>query len=164
MDDIIDLLVTEHRALERLFADVETTSDRVLRREVLEAAIATPKEHAAKEERYLYPVTRTQVPCGDVLADHELREHADAGRMIDRIHDLEDTDPEFDPLVTSLMTTVRHHVQEEESEIFPRLRNACPEETRRELCEQAGQQSGINTELRRQSGINTELRQQVAST
>lgn len=132
MDDIIDMLVTEHRALEGLFADVETTSDRALRREVLEAAIASLKEHAAKEEQFLYPVTR-ELPAGDALADHELQEHADADRMIDRIKGLEDTHPDFDPLVSTMMTDVRHHVQEEETEIFPRLRNACPPETLMEL-------------------------------
>ena len=138
MDDIIDMLVTEHRTLEGLFADVETTSDRALRREVLDTAIASLKAHAAKEERFLYPVTRAQVPSGDALADHELREHADADLIIDRIRSLEDTDPEFDPLVTAMMTDVRRHVQEEETEIFPRLRSACPAETLRELGQKAG--------------------------
>jgi hemerythrin-like domain-containing protein len=138
MDDIIDVLVSEHRTLEGLLADVETTSDRTLRLEVLEVAIASLKEHAAKEERFLYPVTRAQVPSGDALADHELREHADADRIIDRIRGLEDTDPEFDPLVTAMMTDVRRHVQEEETEIFPRLRSACPAETLRELGQKAG--------------------------
>jgi len=138
MDDIIDVLVSEHRTLEGLLADVETTSDRTLRLEVLEVAIASLKEHAAKEERFLYPVTRAQVPSGDALADHELREHADADRILDRIRGLEDTDPEFDPLVTAMMTDVRRHVQEEETEIFPRLRSACPAETLRELGQKAG--------------------------
>jgi hemerythrin superfamily protein len=137
MDDIIDMLVTEHRALEGLFADVETTSDRALRREVLEVAIASLREHATKEERFLYPVTRARVPSGDDLADHELREHADVDRIIDRIMGLEDTDPEFDPLVTTMMTDLRRHVQEEETEIFPRLRSACPVETLRELGQKA---------------------------
>jgi iron-sulfur cluster repair protein YtfE (RIC family) len=137
MDDIIDLLVTEHRALEGLLADVETTSDRALRREVLDAAIASLKEHTAKEKQFLHPVTRARVPSGDVLVDHELREHADADRIIERIRGLADTDPEFDPLVSTMMNDVRHHVQEEETEIFPRLRTACPAETLRELGEKA---------------------------
>ena len=137
MDDIIDMLVTEHRVLEGLFADVETTSDRTVRREVLEAAIAELKRHAATEERYLYPMTREQLPAGDDIADHELREHADADRIIDRLATLDDADPTYDPLVSTMMTDIRRHVQEEETEIFPRLRGACPPETLRELAEKA---------------------------
>lgn len=137
MDDIIDLLVTEHRVLEGLLADVETTSDRGLRREVLAAAIEELKRHSRTEERYLYPMTREQLPAGDAIAEHELREHADAEKICDRLSRLDDTDPAYDPLVTTMMTEVRHHVQEEETEIFPRLRSACPPETLRDLAEQA---------------------------
>ena len=137
MDDIIDMLVVEHRVLEGLMADLETTRDLALWREVLETAIASLKNHAAREERFLHPLTRARVPSGDALADHELREHADADRIIDRIKSLEHTDPELDPLVTTMMTDLRRHVQEEETEIFPRLRSACPPETLRELAERA---------------------------
>jgi hemerythrin superfamily protein len=131
--DIVDVLTAEHRAVESLFADVETTSDRRLRRETLEAALTELRRHSAMEERFLYPATREHLASGEVLAAHELREHAAADEKINRLAGLDDTDPEFEPLVTSLFTDIRDHVTEEETELFPRLRAACDPETLRRL-------------------------------
>lgn len=134
--DLIDVLTGEHRVLEGLFADVEVTTDRALRREALDAAIDQVRRHAANEEQFLYPATRAHLPAGDALADHELREHADADQLCTRLADLDDRDPAFDPLVSTMMTDVRDHVQEAEIELFPRLRDACSPETLRELGQQ----------------------------
>jgi hemerythrin superfamily protein len=130
--DLVDVLTSEHRTVEGLFADIETTSDRALRRDALDAAIAALKRHSDLEERYLHPTTRERLEAGEVLAAHEEREHADAQALIERIGDLPDNDPELDPLLSTLMSDVRYHVQEEETELFPRLRAACqPGELRR---------------------------------
>jgi hemerythrin superfamily protein len=131
--DLVDVLTAEHRAVERLFADVETTSDRRLRRKTLAAALAELRRHSAMEERFLYPATREHVPSGEVLAAHELREHAEADAKMRRLARLDDSDPEYDPLVSSLFTDIRDHVTEEETELFPRLRAACDRETLRRL-------------------------------
>ena len=133
MKDLVDVLIAEHRAVESLLADVETTSDRQLRRETLAAAIAELKRLSALEERFLHPATREHLDAGEVLAAYESREHAEAGEKMARLADLDDTDPEYEPLVSSLFFGVRDHVNEEETELFPRLRAACDPETLRRL-------------------------------
>jgi hemerythrin superfamily protein len=140
--DLVDRLVAEHRTVEGLFADIETTADRQLRREALDAVIAALKRHSATEERYLYPATREHLPAGEDIAGHQLRDHAEAAERMDRITRLDETDPEFEPLIATFMTDIRDHVQEEETEIFPRLRAACDPETLRQLGNDAGGLSG----------------------
>ena len=131
--DLLDVLVAEHRTVERLFADFETTADRLRRRDMLLAMLAELQRHGATEERYLYPVTRQYLPAGVDLAGHELRELAEADELAERVRRLDDADPEFEPLVDALMAGIRHHVQEQETELFPRLRAACIPETLRQL-------------------------------
>jgi hemerythrin superfamily protein len=127
--DLVDVLIAEHRSVEGLFADVEITSDRALRRERLFAAIAAFKRHSDHEERFLYPATRDHLPAGVAFAEYEMREHAEADAKMDRIAQLPETDPDYEPLVSALLTEVREHVQEEETELFPRLRAACDPDT-----------------------------------
>lgn len=131
--DLVDVLTAEHRAVERLFADVETTADRQLRRETLAAVLAELRRHLAMEARFLYPATREHLAAGEVLAAHEQREHDEADAKMRRLAGLDDSDPEFELLVTSLFTDIRDHVTEEEIELFPRLRAACDPETLRRL-------------------------------
>jgi hemerythrin superfamily protein len=127
--DLVDVLIAEHRSVEGLFADVETTSDRAVRREALFAAIAELKRHCAHEERFLYPATREHLPAGEALAEYGMSEHAHVDEKIERIAGLAETDPDYEPLISALFTDVRDHVQEEETELFPRLRAACDPDT-----------------------------------
>lgn len=132
--DLIDVLVAEHRVVEQLFAEIETTTDDPRRRrDIVDVVIAELTRHSAAEERYLYPTTREHLSAGEDLAKHELAEHAEAAELISRIKPLDATDPDLDPLITRLMADMRHHVQEEETELFPRLRQACSRESLRRL-------------------------------
>jgi hypothetical protein len=131
--DLLDVLTAEHRTVERLFADFETTADRIRRRAMLIAMLAELQRHGATEERYLYPATRQYLPAGVDLAGHELRELAEADALAERVRRLDVADPQFEPLVDELMAGIRHHVQEQETELFPRLRAACVPETLRQL-------------------------------
>src|SRR5689334_24555756 len=117
--DLVDVLTAEHRAVESLFADVETTSDRALRQQTMAAVLAELQRHSAMEERYLYPATREHLAAGDALATHEQREHAEAVAKMNRLAGLDASDPEYEPLLNALFTDIRDHVHEEETELFP---------------------------------------------
>jgi len=58
---------------------------------------------------------------GDKLADEELAEHAEAEQTIKRLEETEFSDPAFATLLGQLMQEIRHHVQEEEQQLFPQL-------------------------------------------
>ncbi|WP_405427917.1 hypothetical protein [Micromonospora sp. NBC_00617] len=51
------------------------------------------------------------------------------------LESVDPSDPRFDELLAHLTSTIRHHVQDEENDLFPRLRAAA---AREELVELAG--------------------------
>jgi len=127
--DLLDLLVMDHRRIESLLAEVETLHEPDARHRALDEVLAAVARHAVVERDHLYPVLRDSLPAGPVLADHEAGEHADTDRLLLRLDRLDEHGAEHAALLAELMTTVRLHVQEQETELFPRLRQACaPEE------------------------------------
>jgi hemerythrin superfamily protein len=124
--DLIDILVTDHREVETIFAELETgAGDPDHRKRLADVVIAELVRHSVAEEMYLYPTAKRVLPDGEQLSEHEIGEHAEAEKLMSRIDGLAATDPEFDAAVTRLIEAIRHHVHEEESDLFPRLRQAC---------------------------------------
>jgi hypothetical protein len=113
--DLVNLLVAEHRRLESLFADLETARSPAARRTALDAAITMLAAHTETEERLLHEHLPAQ------LADYEAAEHQRIDDLVARLTALNDVDPEFGLLLAALLEAVREHVQEEETELFPRL-------------------------------------------
>lgn len=113
--DLVDLLVAEHRRLESLFADIETARSPAARRVALDAAITMLAAHTATEERLLH----AHLPAE--LAEYEAAEHRRVDDLVARLTELNDVDPAFRLLLAALLEAVREHVQEEETELFPRL-------------------------------------------
>ncbi|MDQ3886340.1 MAG: hemerythrin domain-containing protein [Actinomycetota bacterium] len=127
-NDVVTTLIDDHRAVERVFQELESREDNPQqRRELADHVIAELVRHSVAEEQYLYPAVRKALQDGDQLADHEISEHAEAERTMKDLDGMDPTDPRFDELLGKLMSEVRHHVQDEESDLFPRLREACAE-------------------------------------
>jgi len=131
--DLVDAIVADHREVEAVFAEIEESSDPRLRRELVEHVIAELVRHSVAEEQYLYPTARKVLPDGDEIADHELAEHAEAEELMKALENTDATEPRFDELVRELIQDVRHHLEEEESDLLLRLRAACDAEELREL-------------------------------
>lgn len=126
--DVVSVLTEDHRAVERVFGELESRQgDPRHRREMADHVIAELVRHSVAEEQYLYPAVRKALPGGDELADHEISEHGEAERTMKDLDGVDPTDPRFDELLGKLMSEIRHHVEEEESSLFPRLREACNE-------------------------------------
>lgn len=118
MTDLIEVLVTDHRRVETLFAELESgNAGPDQRRDLLDVIVAELMGHAVAEELYLYPTVRELLPDGDQIAERGLRQHADAERTMDA---LDAADP------GALIAAVRTHIEEQERDLFPRLRQVCP--------------------------------------
>lgn len=127
--DLIDVLVTDHREVETMFAELETgAGDPDHRKRLVDVAIAELVRHSVAEEMYLYPTAKRALPDGGPLSEQEIAEHAEAEKLMNRLDGLDATDPEFDPAVARLIEAIRHHVDEEERDLFPRLRQACTQD------------------------------------
>lgn len=133
MTDAITLLTGDHRTVEALFQQAETApspSSEVVDRIVKELSV-----HDAIEREYLYPAVRDRVPSGSGLADHSIEEHNEVAQTLLAIDKADNGSGEQKQLLARLVTAVRAHVEEEETRLFPALRDAM---TPRELEELGG--------------------------
>ena len=135
--DVITVLTEDHRAVEQVFQELESGSGSPEhRRDLTDHVIAELVRHSVAEEHYLYPATRKALSDGDQIADHELSEHTEAERIMKELDGLDPNDARFNELLGELINAVRHHVKDEEEDLFPRLREACSETELTELGEQ----------------------------
>lgn len=132
--DVIDELSTDHREVEELFGRIEALppGDR-RRKEFADQAVIELVRHAVAEEQYLYPAVREFLPDGDEVADKELEDHSAAERTMKKMEGRDADDPEFDRLVAELMLEIRSHINDEERNLFPRLRQAATQEQLNDL-------------------------------
>lgn len=127
--NLIDVITSDHRAVEQVFSELEDkTVDPRRRRELTDHVITELVRHSVAEEQYMYPAARKRLPNGDEVADHEIEEHSEAELLMKQLEDLEATDPKFDELLGKLMEAIRHHVEDEENDLLPKLREACSED------------------------------------
>lgn len=63
------------------------------------------------------------------FADHEIEEHAEVEELLKQFEDVDAADPRFDELLGQMTENVRHHVEDEENDLPPKLRSACSEES-----------------------------------
>jgi hemerythrin superfamily protein len=128
MTDVTRLIETDHREVEGLFAQFKKDGSKSAALEICKELEA----HADAEERVFYPVVRDDVPGGTKLASEGEEEHGEARHLIGRIKNTENESHLAD-LVNQLEQAVSHHVEEEESEMLPKTREALDPQRLEEL-------------------------------
>jgi len=126
--DAISLLTNDHAEVNELFeqykALAEDAGSMTTEKQTLAEEICTMLTvHAAIEEEIFYPAVREALDDSKLLDEAEV-EHQAAKDLIDQIQDSDPGDPLYDARVNVLGEYVNHHVQEEEGELFPQVRDA----------------------------------------
>ncbi len=123
--DAITLLKNDHKTVEDLFRRFEQAGERayVEKRRLVDRMIEELARHAAIEEQLFYPTTRATVPSTHDIALESIEEHHIVKWELQELKDMDPHDERFDAKVAVLMENVRHHVEEEESEYFPKVRD-----------------------------------------
>jgi len=124
--DAITLLKDDHQTVEALFKRFEQAGDRahVQKRQIVDRIIEELSVHAAIEEQVFYPVARTIVPDTEDIALESLEEHHIVKWLLSELVGMDPAHERFDAKVTVLIENVRHHVEEEETDFFPKVRKA----------------------------------------
>lgn len=132
--DAIALLKADHAEVEKLFKRFEDLGPRAkkTKADVAKKVIADLSQHAVVEEQHLYPALRERMPDDEDLVLEALEEHHVAKWLLSELDALTPDDERFDAKFMVLAENVRHHVKEEEGEMFPKMRQAF---TRSELDE-----------------------------
>ena len=126
--DAISLLTNDHAEVNELFeqykALAEDEGSMTTEKQTLAEEICTMLTvHAAIEEEIFYPAVRDALDDTKLLDEAEV-EHQAAKDLIEQIQDSDPGDPLYDARVNVLGEYVNHHVQEEEGELFPQVRDA----------------------------------------
>ncbi len=131
--DVIELLKQDHAEVNELFrryqlASRTETTDDLVRQVVRELSV-----HAAIEEQFVYPLLRFRVADGRAMADESIAEHHEVKELLSRIEGSAPGSSARADLMAELIEAVRAHVEDEEGEVFPRLRENTDETLRRSL-------------------------------
>jgi hemerythrin superfamily protein/carbon monoxide dehydrogenase subunit G len=131
-EDVVDILSSDHREFQALIQEIRTAPDAATRSDLRDALVSGLVRHAVGEEMYVYPAIKQYVPDGEAAVEHDIAEHKELERTMKELEAVEPTDPQFDTLLGRLESILLDHVQDEESEQFPKLRVAI---TREQLVE-----------------------------
>jgi hemerythrin superfamily protein len=86
-----------------------------------------------------YPAVRAEVPDTGSEVLESVEEHHVVAWLLSELQHLDPGDETFDAKVTVLIENVTHHVEEEESELFPAVRTVLGRNRLVELGEQMSQ-------------------------
>jgi len=123
--DAITMLKDDHRTVEGLFKRFEKSGDRAFtgKRALVDRMIEALSQHAAIEEQVFYPAMRATVPGVDDVVLESIEEHHIVKWVLSELEHMDPHTESFDAKVTVLIENVRHHVKEEESDFFPKVRS-----------------------------------------
>jgi hemerythrin superfamily protein len=123
--DAIVLLKADHKAVKRLFREFEKAGDEATKQkgDIVRRIIEELTVHTYLENEIMYPEVRKLLPEleDDVLESYE--EHHVADVLCMELWSMDAADERFDAKTTVLIEVVEHHIEEEEDEWFPQVRD-----------------------------------------
>jgi hemerythrin superfamily protein len=122
----ITLLRADHKTVKALFKQFEQLGENAKseKKRIVERIIKELAVHAAIEEQVLYPAARKAVPDGEENVLEALEEHHIVKWTLSELEKMSPDAERFDAKVSVLIENVRHHIEEEEGELFPKIREA----------------------------------------
>ncbi len=121
----LDLLKADHSEVMKLFSEFEkmTEEDEDNKRDLVEKACLQLAIHAQIEEELFYPALRDVIDDQDLLDEAQV-EHDMARQLIEELQSMSPGEDLYDAKFTVLGEYVKHHVEEEQNEIFPKAKKA----------------------------------------
>jgi hemerythrin-like domain-containing protein len=117
--DPTKLLEADHRTVEALFDKIENANGDA-RTALIDELADSLRGHMELEEQVLYPAM--QPVTGDESVQEANTEHELARKTLAEMLNLAPDKPGFGAALESVKAGIEHHVEEEEGEIFPKLR------------------------------------------
>jgi hemerythrin superfamily protein len=119
--DAIALLRADHQLVQELFDKFEKTRAEDRKAALAEQICQELTVHAQIEEEIFYPAAREAIRDEDLIHEATV-EHQSAKDLIAQIEASDPSDELFDAKVKVLGEYVKHHVKEEQNELFPQVR------------------------------------------
>ena len=124
-EDAITLLKRDHDEVEELFDEffrAQESGERAEQTRVALEVCALLTVHAQIEEELFYPRAARNADDARDLVREATVEHSTVKDLVARLQAMRPEDEMFDATFQVLSEYVKHHVKEEEGELFPRVR------------------------------------------
>jgi hemerythrin superfamily protein len=121
--DALALLTADHELVQDLFDKFQTSRTDKQKADLAEQICTELTIHAQIEEEIFYPAVREAIDDEGLMDEADI-EHASAKDLIAQIEASDPGEDHFGAKVTVLGEYIKHHVQEEQSEMFPKIRKA----------------------------------------
>ena len=133
--DAIVMLKQDHKEMRRAFAEFEKLGDGAekAKGKVVDRIIEQLTVHTYLENEVMYPRVRELLPDleDDILESYE--EHHVADVLVSELYAMKPSDERFTAKTMVLIESVRHHMEEEEDEWFPQVREGLGRKQLQEL-------------------------------
>lgn len=122
--DVTKILEHDHDEVEQLFDKIEKAEGDD-RRPLIDQLTTSLRAHMELEESVVYPAMEPVTGAEEV--QEGVTEHALARENLEAMLALAPDEPGFGAALEAVKAGVLHHVEEEEGEVFPKLRKEGPE-------------------------------------
>jgi hemerythrin-like domain-containing protein len=117
--DAIAMLKADHQRVRDLFSQYEASSNRATKRTLAQQVFMELETHAQLEENIFYPAMNEGTDEGPDLVKESVQDHETVHQLIQELQGMAHDTDAFDAKFQELIRNVEHHVEEEESEMFP---------------------------------------------
>jgi hemerythrin superfamily protein len=121
--DAIALLKADHDTVSKLFDQYEKTRSDDRKKALADKICTELTVHAQIEEEIFYPEVKTALKDKELVPEARV-EHASLKDLIAQIEGVEPDGEMFDAKVKVLSEYVKHHVKEEQNEMFPKVKKS----------------------------------------
>lgn len=123
-DDALDYIKADHDGFRDMLNRYEEidVEEHDAKKELVDELIGKVVAHSAMEEDAFYPFIMEQVPETEDDIREEIEEHHVVELIMAELKAMDPTDDQFDAKVEVFAENLIHHLEEEEDELFPRLR------------------------------------------
>lgn len=126
--DVVALIMSDHRALEKVFDKLEKVEkdekDELI--QLLQQVRALLIPHSKAEEQIVYPAITSLLPEEAEDIEEGVSEHKHAEDLFTQVV-ANPNDPGVDAMIAGFIAEIKHHIEEEETEILPAFRDAADE-------------------------------------
>lgn len=121
--DLFAVIKKDHRTVETLFKKIEGAESGMECESLYEELRSELTAHADAEEAVIYPRLKEKEPTREI-AFESLEEHAVVVHLLEKLDSSEIDEEKWMATLTVLKEVVNHHVEEEENEMFRKMRRA----------------------------------------
>jgi len=119
--DAITILRADHKLVDEMFKQYEKTRAETRKQTLVNKICAELTAHTTVEEEIFYPAVRGAIKDTDLMDEADV-EHASAKELIAQLQAGKPGDDHYDAKVKVLGEYIRHHVKEEQNEMFPKAK------------------------------------------